>query len=122
MLKVNTEQETNGTLTRTIRSLNNEITKIENLPASFTSLDCNWNEITKIENLPDSLTQFSCASNQVTRIENLPDSLTELNFDENPVKNLDDVDISRLNFSLDDLSVFFTHYKAIKRIQKRIKR
>jgi Leucine-rich repeat (LRR) protein len=92
----------------------NQITKIENLPASLQVFECSDNQITKIENLPASLREFWCNYNQITKIENLPASLRYFDYG-NTINWVDNIEYDRIKFTL-------LWYHGTKRLQKRRRR
>lgn len=89
------------------------IERLENLPDSLESLDCDNNEITRIENLPTSLREFICHLNKITRLENLPNSLRVLECSFNRIERLEN-----LPDSLHQLYCDGTHISRLENLPK----
>ena len=98
----------------------NQITTLKDVkfPENLITFNCGGNQITTLSdvNFPESLQLLDFSRNQITRIENLPLGLVYLTYyGGNPIEYVDDVKYSDIKFRL-------RGYKAIRIIQKRMKR
>jgi Leucine-rich repeat (LRR) protein len=67
----------------------NSITSLEGLPPTLTTLYISRNRITSLEGLPPTLTTLYISYNQITSLEGLPPTLTELYISNNQITSLE---------------------------------
>ena len=119
-----------------------EITSIQNIPKSVTSITCSENLVKTLENLPSSLTHINfsdnvldsinvsnlknlqtliLSNNRLTSLENLPSSLTELICDHNRLQQLDLqdlVNLQKLNISNNKITLVENMHENVELIME----
>jgi len=90
----------------------NQISKIENLPAGLIRLNLRYNQqISKIENLPAGLEGLHLNQNQISKIENLPAGLSYLDLDHNQISK-----IENLPAGLENLDLYHNQIRKIENL------
>jgi len=101
----------------------NKLTSLPALPATLTELDCTSNELTSLPALPATFTQLYCSNNELTRLPDLPATLTYLNCCSNELTSLPPLPatLTELRCSSNALLVYPNEFEPVKTYEARLR-
>ena len=111
-----------ATLTR-LNCTHNKLTSLPDLPADLTELYCSYNKLTSLPDLPATLTELWCNDNQLTSLPALPATFTKLWCANNKLTSLPafPATLIWLNCGHNNLPVYPNYSEPIKTYEARLR-